>query len=59
MSSVVITAERPPAGPLIAPCPQATQAQHLLAHLQFSQLGTRALTRPPLDADIAVSATPA
>ncbi|WP_256777405.1 MULTISPECIES: hypothetical protein [unclassified Stenotrophomonas] len=59
MSSVVITAERPQAGPRIAPCPQATQAQHLLAHLQFSQLGSRALTKPPLDADIAVAATPA
>ncbi|MGE8215055.1 hypothetical protein D3C87_199330 [compost metagenome] len=59
MSSVVITTERPPAGPRIAPCPQATQAQHLLAHLQFSQIGSRALTQPALEADIAVAATPA
>ncbi|MCC7633645.1 hypothetical protein [Stenotrophomonas rhizophila] len=51
--------ERPPAGPQIAPCPVATQAQRLLAHLQFSQLGSRALTQPPVDADIAVAATPA
>ncbi|MEG2804099.1 hypothetical protein [Stenotrophomonas sp.] len=59
MSSVVTPPERPQAGPRIAPCPQATQAQHLLAHLQFLQVGSRALTRPALDADIAVVATPA
>ena len=59
MSSVVMSAERPQAGPRIAPCPQATQAQHLLAHLQFLQLGSRALTLPLVEADIAVVATPA
>ncbi len=59
MPSVVMSPERPPAGPQIAPCPVATQAQRLLAHLQFSQLGSRALTQPPVDADIAVAATPA
>ncbi|MCW6027900.1 hypothetical protein EDF74_2126 [Stenotrophomonas rhizophila] len=56
MSSDVMTPERPPAGPQIAPCPVATQAQHLLAHLQFSQVSARALSRLPVDADLAIAA---
>lgn len=51
--------ERPEAGPRILPCPVATQAQHLLAHLQFSQVGSRALARPPIPADVAVDDLPA
>jgi hypothetical protein len=59
MSSVVMSPERPQAGPRIAPCPIATQAQHLLAQLQFSHVGSRALARPPVETDVAVEATPA
>jgi len=51
-----MTPERPQAGPQIAPCPVATQAQHLLAQLQFSQVSARALSRLPVDADLAVAA---
>lgn len=54
MSSVVTTPDRVEAGPCIAPCPQATQAQHLLAQLQFLQAGSRALSRPSVDADVVV-----
>lgn len=59
MSSVVTVPERAEAGPCIAPCPIATQAQHQLAQLQFSQSASRALARPPLVADIAATALPA
>jgi hypothetical protein len=59
MSSVVMSPERPQAGPRIAPCPIATQAQHLLAQLQYSHVGSRALARPPVETDVAVEATPA
>jgi hypothetical protein len=59
MSSVVMAPERPEAGPRILPCPVATQAQHLLAQLQFSHVGSRALARPPVATDVAVDATPA
>jgi len=59
MSSVVTSPERPEAGPRILPCPVATQAQHLLAHLQFSHVGTRALARPPVATDVVTEATPA
>jgi len=58
MSSVVMSPERPEAGPRILPCPVATQAQHLLAHLQFSQVGSRALARAPIPADVAVDDLP-
>ncbi|WP_448143622.1 hypothetical protein [Stenotrophomonas bentonitica] len=51
--------ERPEAGPRILPCPVATQAQHLLAQLQFSHVGSRALARLPVESDVAVEATPA
>jgi len=53
MSSVVTLPQRPEAGPRILPCPVATQAQHLLAQLQFSQAGSRALARAPVAPDIA------
>jgi hypothetical protein len=59
MSSVVMSPERPEAGPRILPCPVATQAQHLLAQLQFSHVGSRALARLPVESDVAVDATPA
>jgi hypothetical protein len=59
MSRVVTSPERPPAGPLIAPCPVATQAQHRLAQLQFSQAASRALARAPIAPDVAVDARPA
>jgi len=55
MSIVVTSPERPEAGPCIAPCPVATQAQHLLAQQQFSQAASRALARLPVVADVAVS----
>ena len=51
--------ERPEAGPRILPCPVATQAQHLLAHLQFSHVGLRALAQPQLAPDVAVDAATA
>jgi hypothetical protein len=57
MSSVVTLPERAEAGPCIAPCPIATQAQHQLAQLQFSQSASRALARPPVVADIATAST--
>jgi len=53
----VMSPERPVAGPQITPCPVATQAQHLLAQLQFSQVSARALSRPPVDTDLATAAT--
>jgi hypothetical protein len=59
MSSVVMSSERPVAGPQIAPCPAATQAQHLLAQLQYSHVGSRALARQPVESDVAVEAMPA
>ncbi|MGH8044857.1 MAG: hypothetical protein ACREOX_09610 [Stenotrophomonas sp.] len=55
----MIYPERPQAGPRIAPCPIATQAQHLLAQLQYSHVGSRALARPPVETDVAVEVTPA
>ncbi len=57
MSIDVMFPERPVAGPQITPCPVATQAQHLLAQLQFSQVSARALSRPPVDTDLAIAAT--
>lgn len=59
MSIDVMTPERPQAGPQITPCPVATQAQHLLAQLQFSQVSARALSRPPVETDLAIAATAA
>lgn len=59
MSIDVMSPERPEAGPQITPCPVATQAQHLLAQLQFSQVSARALSRPAVDTDLAVAANPA
>ncbi len=55
MSSVVTPPERPQAGPCIAPCPVATQAQHLLAQQQFSLAASRALARQPVATDVAVA----
>ena len=55
MSSVVTSPERPQAGPCIAPCPVATQAQHLLAQQQFSLAASRALSRQPVATDVAVA----
>ena len=54
-----MTPDRPQAGPQITPCPVATQAQHLLAQLQFSQVSARALSRLPVDTDLATAATAA
>ncbi|MFL9584149.1 hypothetical protein [Stenotrophomonas sp. AB1(2024)] len=54
-----MSSERPVAGPQIAPCPAATQAQHLLAQLQYSHVGSRALARQPVESDVAVEAMPA
>lgn len=59
MSSVVMSPERPEAGPRILPCPVAIQAQHLLAHLQFSHVGLRALAQPQQATDVAVDAATA
>ncbi|RRU11223.1 hypothetical protein [Stenotrophomonas sp. 278] len=55
MSSVVTSPERPQAGPCIARCPVATQAQHLLAQQQFSLTASRALARLPEVTDVVVA----